>query len=562
MPYLPIFTALISGLAFWSANRLAALCAGDWLALPAAAAAFWPAIQDAPWRLDLGPVALVAGLIAAALCWGVFLYAQAGAGNFRSGQEHGSAAWGRKRDIAPLIDRDPDWNIILSATESVTLRQPASFSADRNKNVLVVGGSGSGKTFSIIKPNLMQLHSSYVVTDPKGTLLPDTGYLFVENGYELRCFNTVNFGKSLRYNPLAYIRREKDILKVVNVLIENTSGDKQGGDKFWLDCERLLYTALIAYLCQECPPEQRTIPGMIDLLELCQVREDDEQFQSPADILFAELEKTNPTCLAVKQYKKFRLAAGKTMKSVLISCAARLAPFDIAELRAIMSCDELKLDELGDRKTAFFLVMSDTDSTYSFLPAMIFYQMFNLLCDKADDHYGGKLPVHVRCLFDEFANCGKIPDFHHLISTIRSREISATIILQSFAQLDSVYKDDAETITDCCDTIVFLGGKSVKTTENIAKMIGKTTIDHRSTGETRGENGSFSLNNQIIGRDLIDAAEVGRLERQQCLVLIQGLPPFKSRKFNPAGHRRYGFLADSGRKPRFDPVPAFSAREA
>ncbi|MDR1960874.1 MAG: type IV secretory system conjugative DNA transfer family protein, partial [Gracilibacteraceae bacterium] len=264
------------------------------------------------------------------------------------------------------------------------------------------------------------------------------------------------------------------------------------------------------------------------------------------------LEQRNPHCLAVKQYKKFRLAAGKTMKSILISCAARLAPFDIAELREIMSYDELKLDEIGDRKTAFFLIMSDTDSTYAFLPAMIFYQMFNLLCDKADDHYGGKLPVHVRCLFDEFANCGKIPDFQHLISTIRSREISATIILQSFSQLNSIYKDDAETITDCCDTMVFLGGKSVKTTENIAKMVGKTTIAHRSTNETRGEHGSISLNNQIISRDLIDAAEVGRLERQQCLVLIQGLPPFKSRKFNTAGHRRYSFLADSGKRPRFE----------
>jgi type IV secretion system protein VirD4 len=552
MPYSLVFTALLSALAFWSANRMAALCASDWAALPSAAAAFWPSMRAEPGRLDLSSTAVAAGFIGAALCWGIFLYAQSGSGNFRRGQEHGSAVWGRRRDIAPLIDREPDRNIILSATERLSLRKPPKFSAERNKNVLVVGGSGSGKTFSVIKPNLMQLHSSYVVTDPKGTLLPDTGYLFAENGYELRCFNTVNFSKSLHYNPLAYIRREKDILKVVNVLIENTSGDKKGGDKFWQDCERLLYTALIAYLWQESPEEQRSIPQMIDLLELCRAKEDDENFQSPADFLFADLEQKKPDCLAVKQYKKFRLAAGKTMKSILISCAARLAPFDIAELREIMSYDELKLDELGDRKTAFFLIMSDTDSTYSFLPAMIFYQMFNLLCDRADDHYGGKLPVHVRCLFDEFANCGKIPDFHQLISTIRSREISATIILQSFAQLNSIYKDDAETITDCCDTTVFLGGKSVKTTENISKMIGKTTISHRSASETRGEHGSFSLNNQIVGRDLIDAAEVSRLERQQCLVLIQGLPPFKSKKFDTAKHHRYSLLADSGRKPRFD----------
>ncbi|MDR0434306.1 MAG: type IV secretory system conjugative DNA transfer family protein [Gracilibacteraceae bacterium] len=552
----PVFTAIVSALAFWGVNRLTSLCAGDWTALPAAAGALPLSLSEAPFRLDFSPAAVLTGLAAAAFCWGVYLYSLAGGKNFKPGQEHGSAVWGRGRDIAPLIDKDPDWNIILSATERITLRKPAKFSADRNKNVLVVGGSGSGKTFSVIKPNLMQLHSSYVVTDPKGVLLPETGYLFAENGYEIRCFNTVNFRKSLRYNPLAYIRSEKDILKIVNVLIENTSGEKQSGDKFWQDCERLLYTALIAYLWQEAPAEQRTIPGIIDLLELCGVKEEDENFQSPADILFAELEQAKPACLAVKQYKKFRLAAGKTMKSILISCAARLAPFDIAELREIMSGDDLKLDELGDRKTAFFLVMSDTDSTYSFLPAMIFYQMFNLLCDKADDHYGGKLPVHVRCLFDEFANCGKIPDFHHLISTIRSREISATIILQSFSQLNSIYKDDAETITDCCDTIVFLGGKSVKTTENIAKMIGKTTIDHRSVNETRGEHGSFSLNSQIIGRDLIDAAEVGRLERRQCLVLIQGLPPFKSNKFDTAKHRRYGFLADSGRKPRFEQAGA------
>jgi type IV secretion system protein VirD4 len=552
---------VVSALLFWGSNRLAALCAGDWTALPAAAEALWPALRAEPFRLDLAPAPLIAGLAAAALCWVVYLYSLAGGGNFRRGQEHGSAAWGRGRDIAPLVDKDSDWNIILSATERITLRKPAKFAADRNKNVLVVGGSGSGKTFSVIKPNLMQLHSSYVVTDPKGVLLPETGYLFAENGYEIRCFNTVNFRKSLHYNPLAYIRQEKDILKVVNVLIENTSGDKQGGDKFWQDCERLLYTALIAYLWQESPIEQRSIPGMIDLLELCGVKEDDENYQSPADFLFAELEQTKPDCLAVKQYKKFRLAAGKTMKSILISCAARLAPFDVAELREITSRDELQLDELGDRKTAFFLIMSDTDSTYSFLPAMIFYQMFNLLCDKADDHYGGKLPVHVRCLFDEFANCGKIPDFHHLISTIRSREISATIILQSFAQLNSIYKDDAETITDCCDTTVFLGGKSVKTTENISKMIGKTTIDHRSANETRGEHGSFSLNNQIIGRDLIDAAEVSRLERRQCLVLIQGLPPFKSNKFDTAKHRRYSFLADSGQRARFDSAAAFAAKQ-
>ena len=344
--------------------------------------------------------------------------------------------------------------------------------------------------------------------------LPETGYLFTNNGYTVRSFNTIDFSKSLHYNPLAYIHKEKDILKVVTVLMENTNGEGTGsGEKFWKDCEKLLYTALIAYLWYEAPPEDQNIPMMIEMLDMCKVKEDDEDYQSPIDIMFEDLEKEKPNCLAVKQYKKFKQAAGKTLKSILISCAARLAPFDIDELREVMLYDELQLDELGDRKTAFFVIMSDTDSTYAFLIAMIMYQMFNLLCEKADNEYGGKLPFHVRCLFDEFANIGKVPDFHRLISTIRSRNISCMIILQSLTQISSIYKDDSETIIDCCDTFVFLGGKSTKTTKQISEMIGKTTIDTQNVNESRGQTGSYSLNNSILGRDLIDAAEIGRLKR-------------------------------------------------
>lgn len=392
-------------------------------------------------------------------------------------------------------------------------------------------------------------------TDEKGTILPDTGHMFINNGYELRVFNTIDFTKSLHYNPLSYIHKEKDILKVVNVLMENTNGEgAQSGEKFWKDCEKLLYTAFIAYLWSEAPPEDLNIPTMIEMLEMCEVKEDDEEYQSPIDILFEDLEKEKPNCLAVKQYKKFKQAAGKTLKSILISCAARLAPFDIDELREIMMYDELQLDEIGDRKTAFFVIMSDTDSTYAFLVAMIMYQMFNLLCEKADNEYGGKLPFQVRCLFDEFANIGKVPDFQKLISTIRSRNISCMIILQSLTQLSSIYKDDAETIIDCCDTFVFLGGKSTKTTKQISEMIGKTTIDSQSINESRGQTGSYSMQNTVLGRDLIDPSEIGRLKRSQCLVLITGLPPFKSNKYPTAKHKRFNQIHDGG-------APVFDIRE-
>lgn len=511
-----------------------------------------PAIEAKPLMIGTTSSALLIGLLGATLIWFIYLYNVFGAKNFMRGQEHGTARWGTRKDIKPLVNKIPDRNIPLSATEQISVDKMKNFEADRNKNIVVVGGSGSGKTYSHIKPSLMQLHSSYVITDPKGTILPETGNLFINNGYELRTFNTIDFTKSLHYNPLAYIRKEKDILKVVNVLMENTKGEgPNSGDKFWQDCERLLYTAFIAYLWSEAPPEDQNIPTMIEMLEMCEVREDDEDYQSPIDIMFEDLEKEKPNCLAVKQYKKFKAAAGKTLKSILISCAARLAPFDIDELREIMSYDELRLDEIGDRKTAFFVIMSDTDSTYSFVIAMIMYQMFNLLCEKADNEYGGKLPFQVRCLLDEFANIGKIPDFEKLISTIRSRNISCTIILQSLNQITSIYKESAEIIIDCCDTMVFLGGKSTKTTKQISEMIGKTTIDTQNINESKGQTGSYSLNNAILGRDLIDPSEIGRLKRSECLVLITGLPPFKSKKYNTAKHKRYKEIADGG-APLFD----------
>lgn len=551
-----IFSLIASLLVFYLFNRIALVfegLSGNLVVnINAAIDGILPAIRASPFLIGTSKTCLVSGLIGAVIVWLIYIYNVFGAKNFMKGEEHGTARWGTKKDIRPLADPEPDMNIPLSETEQISVGKVKDFEADRNKNIVVVGGSGSGKTFSEIKPSLMQLHSSYVITDPKGTILPETGFLFTKNGYQVRAFNTIDFSKSLHYNPLSYIRKEKDILKVVNVLMENTNGEGTGaGDKFWKDCEKLLYTSFIAYLWQEAPPEDQNIPMMIEMLEMCKVKEDDEDYQSPIDIMFEDLEKEKPNCLAVKQYKKFKQAAGKTLKSILISCAARLAPFDIDELREVMLYDELRLDELGDRKTAFFVIMSDTDSTYSFLIAMIMYQMFNLLCEKADNEYGGKLPFHVRCLLDEFANIGKIPDFHRLISTIRSRNISCMIILQSLTQIASIYKDDSETIIDCCDTLVFLGGKSTKTTKQISEMIGKATIDTQNINESRGQTGSYSLQNSNLGRELIDPSEIGRLKRTECLVLITGLPPFKSKKYPTAKHKRFKEIADGG-APLFD----------
>lgn len=510
-----------------------------------------PSIGAAPLSIGVSKASLLAGACGFGMVWLMYLYRLA-APKRMYGIEHGSAEWGSRRDSAPLRSKDPDQNIVLPATEQISMGQAKNYEHDRNKNVIVVGGSGSGKTV-LVKENLMQLHSSYVITDPKGTLLPQTGYLFTKNGWKVRNFNTINFKKSLHYNPLAYIHSEKDILKVVNVLIKNTNGDASPQkDPFWEQGERLLYTALIAYLMKEARPSERNIPSLIDLLEHCQVREDIPNYKSPVDILMDDLAQREPDCLAVRQYRKFKVGAGKTMASILISCAARLAPFDIEELRELMSYDELELDSIGDHRTALFITMSDTDTTFSFLIAMLMYQLFNLLTEKADDEYHGRLPIHVRCILDEFANIGKIPDFHVLISTIRSREISTTIMLQSLAQLNAVYKDHADTIQDCCDSMVFLGGKSTKTTKQIAEMMGKTTITGRDASESKGQSGSYSVQDRGLGRDLLDPAEVGRIGRTECLVIIVGLPPFRSRKVNNKRHKRYRYISDSGKVPLFD----------
>lgn len=501
----------------------------------------WAALAAQPLWLDQSKTCLMAGLIGVFIFLLGWLYMLVSSKHFRCGEEHGSARWGTKDDIKPMMDiKDPDNNIILSATERIKFDGKTPFKYDRNKNVLIIGGSGCGKTFGIIEPNLLQMHSSYIITDPKGTILPEMGHAF--KGYEIRVLNTMDFKKSMHYNPLAYIHGQKDILKVVDVLMKNTKGDEQksGGDPFWDKAEKLLYTALIAYLYYEAPAIDRNFAVLSDLIDACGASEENENYKSPVDYLFEGLEqRRGANHFAVKQYKKFKQAAGKTMKSILISCAARLAPFDIDEVRECMMDDELELDKIGDRKTALFIIIPDTDTTFSFIPAMLFYQTFNLLCEHADNDCGGKLKVPVRCMLDEFANIGRIPDFEHLISTIRSRRISATIILQSKTQITNVYKDDAETIVDCCDSYVFLGGKSTKTTEELAKMLGKETIDNRNFNETRGQQGSVSVQNQQLGRDLLDPAEIGKIDRTDCIVQITGLPPFRSPKYDLTKHPRF-----------------------
>ena len=552
------FFSIFSVFAFYITNRFTAIVeTADGNVLTNISFAFdnlFSELSAEPFRLTFTKTCLIASFVAAILVWLIFLYRFIGAKKYMRGEEYGSAEYGGQKERQHYFDKDEDNNIILSATERLSMSSRVPNPAyDRNKNVLVVGGSGSGKTRFVVKPNLMQLHSSYVITDPKGTLLPETGRMFADNGFDVRSLNTINFKKSLHYNPLVYIKSEKDILKLVNVLIENTKGEgDKSGEDFWVKAERLLYQALISYLYYEAPLSDRNIPTLSDMLDACDAKDDDEDFQSPVDIIFEELAEEKPKCFAVKQYTKFKKAAGKTLKSILISCAARLAPFDIEELRELMMYDELALDEIGDRKTAFYVIMSDTDSTFSFLVAMMFYQMFNLLCDKADDEYGGRLPFHVRCILDEFANIGKIPNFERLISTIRSREISAMIILQSLSQLTPVYKEDAETIQDCCDSTIFLGGKSQKTTEAISKSVGKMTLDNTNYNETRGEHGNYSINNSNLGRDLIDPSEVGRLPRSQCLVLITGEKPFKSRKYNLKSHKRYKQLSDYDKNNLYD----------
>ena len=472
---------------------------------------------------------------------------------YRRGTEYGSARWGNASDIKPYIDPVFRNNIILTQTERLTMsNRPKDPKTARNKNVLVIGGSGSGKTRFWLKPNLMQCHSSYVVTDPKGSIVVECGKLLMRKGYEIRILNTINFKKSMHYNPFAYLHSEKDILKLVTTLIANTKGgnEKNGGD-FWTQAEALLYSALIAYIHYEAPIEEQNFSTLLALVNAMETREDDEDFQNPVDLMFEALEKEKPDCFAVRQYKKYKLAAGKTAKSILISCGARLAPFDIQELRDLMAYDELALDTIGDKKTALFLIMSDTDTTFNFVLAMLQSQLLNLLCDKADDFYGGRLPVHVRLLLDEFANIGQIPNFDKLIATIRSREISAAIVLQSISQLKAIYKDAAEIISDNCDSTVFLSGRG-KNAKEIAEALGKETIDTYNTGENRGREKSYSLNYQKLGKELMSQDEIAVMDGGKCILQLRGVRPFFSDKYDITKHPFYKYLSDYHPKNAFD----------
>ncbi|HFD5916027.1 TPA: VirD4-like conjugal transfer protein, CD1115 family [Streptococcus pyogenes] len=473
---------------------------------------------------------------------------------FRQGREYGSARWGNKKDIEPYMDEKFQNNILLTQTERLTMNgRPTNPKYARNKNVLVIGGSGSGKTRFYVKPNLMQMHSSYCVTDPKGTIVLECGKMLEDNGYEIKILNTINFKKSMKYNPFAYIRSEKDILKLVQTIIANTKGEgEKAGEDFWVKAEKLYYTALIGYIFYEAPKEEKNFATLLDMIDASEVREDDETYMNPIDRLFEALEKKEPTHFAVKQYKKYKLAAGKTAKSILISCGARLAPFDIKELRDLMSEDELELDTLGDRKTALFVIISDTDDTFNFVVSIMYSQLFNLLCDKADDVYGGRLPVHVRCLLDEFANIGLIPKFEKLIATIRSREISASIILQAQSQLKAIYKDNADTIVGNCDSTLFLGGKEKTTLKELSETLGKETIDLYNTSETRSNQKSFGLNYQKTGKELMSQDEITVMDGSKCIFQLRGVRPFLSDKFDITKHKNYKLLEDYDKKNLFD----------
>ena len=474
---------------------------------------------------------------------------------FRHGVEYGSARWGTPKDIEPYMDKENfENNILLTQTERLQMNgRPSSPKYARNKNVLIIGGSGPGKTRFFVKPNLMQMHSSYVVTDPKGTVLLEVGKMLQSNGYRIKVLNTINFTKSCHYNPFSYIRSEKDILKLVNTIIVNTKGEgAQATEDFWVKAEKLYYQALIAYIWYEAPEEEQNFSMLIDLIDASEAREDDEEFKNAVDLLFEELEKEDPTHFAVRQYKKYKLAAGKTAKSILISCGARLAPFDIRELRELTSYDELELDTLGEIKTAMFVIISDTDATFNFLVSIMYSQLFNLLCDKADDVYGGRLPIHVRCLLDEFANIGQIPSFEKLIATIRSREISASIILQSKSQLKAIYKDNADTIEGNCDTTLFLGGKEKTTLKEMAEILGKETIDLYNTSDTRGTSQSYGLNYQKTGKELMSQDEIAVMDGGKCIMQVRGVRPFFSDKYDITKHKQYKNLSDYDSKNTFD----------
>ena len=473
---------------------------------------------------------------------------------YRHGVEYGSARWGTPADIAPFIDPDFFQNIPMTMTERLTMAsRPKQPKYARNKNILVIGGSGSGKTRFFCKPSLLQAHSSYVVTDPKGTLLPEVGTFLQRKKYRIKCLNLINFKKSMKYNPLAYIRSEKDILKLVNALILNTKGEgEKSGEDFWVKAERLYYCALIGYIWYEAPEEEKNFITLLELINASEAREDDDTYQSPVDLLFSRLEEKEPEHFAVKQYRKFKMAAGKTLKSILISCGARLAPFDIKELRDLMEYDELELDTLGDEKTALFVILSDTDSTFNFVAALMYSQLFNLLCDKADDFYGGRLPVHVRLILDEFANIGQIPNFDKLIATIRSREISASIILQSQSQLKTIYKDAADTIVGNCDSTLFLGGKEKSTLKEISELLGKETIDLYNQSENRGSQISHGLSYQKLGKELMSQDELAVMDGGKCIYMLRGVRPFLSEKYDLTKHPNYKYTADADPKNVFD----------
>lgn len=499
------------------------------------------------------PTDILVGVVAAlALRLAVYLKGK-NAKKFRHNEEYGSARWGTHADIEPYEDPSFKNNIILSQTERITMSsRPANPKYARNKNMLIVGGSGSGKTRFCIKPNLLQMHSSYVVTDPKGSVVNECGHALEKNGYDIKVFNTINFRKSMHYNPFAYIHSEKDILKLVTALMANTKGEGKGNDPFWEKAETLLYTALIAYIHYEAPTEEQNFSTLLEMLNSMEVREEDENFKNAVDMLFDELEAVEPDHFAVRQYKKYKLAAGKTAKTILVSCGARLAPFDIAELREITSYDELELDTLGDKKTALFLIMSDTDATFNFLIAMIYSQMFNLLCEKADDVYGGRLPVHVRCLVDECANIGQIPNLEKLMATIRSREISACLVLQAKSQLKAIYKDNSETIVGNCDSQIFLGGSEKTTLKDLTEVLGKETIDTYNTGNSKGSQESYNTNYQKLGHELMSMDQLSVMDGGKCIVQVRGVRPFLSDKYDLTQHPNYKLTADYSKKNWFD----------
>ena len=499
------------------------------------------------------PLDLVVGIICGAgLRLAVYLKGK-NAKKYRHNEEYGSARWGTAKDIEPFMDQKFEDNIILTKTERLMMsNRPKNPANARNKNVLIIGGSGSGKTRFWLKPNLLQMHSSYVVTDPKGSIVIECGNALLKHNYNIKIFNTINFKKSMHYNPFAYIHSEKDILKLVTTLIANTKGDGKAGDEFWTKAETLLYCALIGYIHYEAPVEEQNFSTLIEFLNAMEVREDDEEFQNPVDLMFEALEKKKPNHFAVRQYKKYKLAAGKTAKSILISCGARLAPFDIQEVRDITAYDELQLDTLGDKKTALFLIMSDTDATFNFLISMIYTQLFNLLCEKADDVYGGRLPVHVRCLIDEAANIGQIPNLEKLVATIRSREISACLVLQAQSQLKAIYKDNADTIIGNMDSRVFLGGSEPTTLKELNQALGKETIDTYNTSNTRGNSPSYGMNYQKLGKDLASVDELAVLDGGKCILQLRGVRPFKSDKYDLTQHPNYKYTSDYDKKNEFN----------